>query len=118
MKETPQRLKIAQNLFYLNAVIWLAFGLYTLFGMAGRYPDQTITVYIIGFLMLGNVGAMALSGFLIGKPRKLFYYFGVFVLVINIILTVTDQFGIFDLLTLLLDLVLLALLISLRQQYL
>ena len=109
--------KIVQVLFTLNAVIWLSFGLYTLFGMADRYPGQTIIVYVFGYLMLGNVGAMVLSGYLTGKPKRSFFYFGVFVLVMNIMLTVTDQFGFFDLVTLLIDLILLALLISLRKQY-
>ena len=117
MKDSSQNLKIAQGIFILNAVIWLVFGLYALLEMASRYPGQAITVHVIGILMLGNVAAMALSGFLIGRPEKLFLYFGVFVLVVNIILTVTDQFGIFDMVTLLLDLILLALLVSLRKQY-
>lgn len=108
--------KLAQGLFFLNALIWLGFGLYTLWGMAGRYPGH-ITVYIIGILMLGNVGAMLLSGFLLGRQNNWFFYFAIFVLVINIILTVTDQFGFFDFITLVIDLVLLGILISIRKQY-
>jgi hypothetical protein len=109
--------KTIQALFYLNALIWLAFGLYTLINMAGRYPGGVITVYVIGFMMLGNVGMMFLSGILIGKQNKWAYFFAMFVLVINIISTVTDQFGFFDLVTLLLDLVIFGLLISIRKHY-
>jgi hypothetical protein len=109
--------KTVQALFYLNALIWLAFGLYTLINMAGRYPGGVITVYVIGFMMLGNVGMMFLSGILIGKQNKWAYFFAMFVLVINIISTVTDQFGFFDLVTLLLDLVIFGLLISIRKHY-
>jgi hypothetical protein len=108
--------KTAQILFFINALIWLGFGLYTLVGMASRYPGQ-IVVYIVGVLMLGNVAAMALSGFLLGKQNKMFF-FAIFVLFINILLTFTDQFGLFDLATFVLDLVLLATLISIRKQYL
>lgn len=110
--------KAAQALFYLNALIWLGFGLYTLMNMLGRYPDGTITVYVIGFMMLGNVGAMCFSGILLGWQNKWFYFFAVFVLVSNIVLTVTDQFGFFDLTTLILDLVIFWLLISIRKNYL
>lgn len=109
--------KTVQVLFYLNALIWLAFGIYTLINMIDRYPGRVITVYVIGFMMLGNVGMMFLSGILIGKPNKWAYFFAMFVLVINIILTVTDQFGSFDLVTLLLDLVIFGLLISIRKHY-
>lgn len=110
--------KAAQALFYLNALIWLGFGLYTLVNMLGRYPDGAITVYVIGFMMLGNVGAMCLSGILLGWQNKWFYFFSIFVLVSNVVLTVTDQFGFFDLATLILDLVIFWLLISIRKNYL
>ena len=109
--------KTAQVLFFINAMIWLAFGLYTLLGMVSRYPGY-VMVYIVGVLMLGNVTAMALSGFLIGKKNKWFFFFALFVLAINILLTFTDQFGFFDLATLVLDLVLFVILISIRKQYL
>jgi undecaprenyl pyrophosphate phosphatase UppP len=110
--------KAAQALFYLNALIWLGFGLYTLVNMMGRYPGGAITVYVIGFMMLGNVCAMCLSGILLGWQNKWFYYFAVFVLVSNIVLAVTDQFGFFDLATFILDLVIFRLLISIRKNYL
>jgi len=67
--------------------------------------------------MLGNVGAMALSGYLIGKHNKWFFYLAVLVLVFNIILTMTDQFVFFDFITLVIDLILLGILISIRKQY-
>jgi hypothetical protein len=69
-------------------------------------------------MMLGNVAAMCLSGILLGWRNQWFYFFAVFVLVINIVLTVTDQFGFFDLATLILDLVIFWLLISIRKNYL
>ena len=108
--------KTAQILFFINAMIWLVFGLFTLSGMASRYPGHSM-VYIVGVLMLGNVIALALSGFLLSKHNKWFFFFAVFVLVINILLTFTDQFGLFDLATFLLDFVLFVLLISIRKQY-
>jgi hypothetical protein len=110
-------IKTAQGLFFFNALIWLAFGIYTLFGMAERYPGQ-VTVYVVGIMMIGNVGAMALSGILLSKQNKWFYYFAVFVLAINILLTFTDQVGFFDIATFAVDIVLFGILISLRKQYL
>ena len=69
-------------------------------------------------MMLGNIGAMPISGFLIGKYNKWFFNFTVLVLVGNIVLTFTDQFGFFDFATLIIDLVLLGILISIRKRYL
>ncbi|MBP6470897.1 MAG: hypothetical protein KBE23_14785 [Chloroflexi bacterium] len=46
------------------------------------------------------------------------FYVALAVLLVNIVLTVTDQFGLFDLLTLLLDLIILALLLAGRRQFL
>jgi hypothetical protein len=63
-------------------------------------------MWVVGILMFGNAGAMLLAGIGIGKPRRLFYLFAMAVLAVNIILTFTDQFGIFDLLTLLAFLIL------------
>lgn len=59
-----------------------------------------------------------MAGIVIGKPNRLFYFFGVMVLAINIILTVTDQFGVLDLITLVIDMVILGLLIATRSYYL
>ena len=108
--------KIAQGLFFLSSLIWLAFGAYTLLGMAGRYPNQ-ITIYVVGIVMIGNLGAMALSGFLLSKQNKRFYVFALLVIVVNILLTFTDQFGLFDFITMVIDLVLFGFLISIRKQY-
>jgi len=104
-------------MFFLNALVWLALGTLTLAGMAGLYPGQ-ITGYVVGVMMLGNAGAMALSGILLGRQNKGSYYFALFILVINILLTFTDQTGFTDLATLAVDLVLFGILISIRKRYL
>jgi len=109
--------KNAQRLFFINALIWLALGMYTLIGMVGRYPGQ-VTVYVVGVMMLGNVAAMALSGILLGRTNKWFYYFAMSVLIVNILLTFTDQVGFFDLATFVIDLIIFWILISIRKQYL
>jgi hypothetical protein len=50
------------------------------------------------------------------KNQKLFTLLGVAYLSINILLTITDQFGILDLITLILDIILLVLLIVLWRR--
>ena len=109
--------RAAQALFFLNAVVWLAFSILWLVDTAGRTPVQATMAWIIGILMLGNVGAMLLSGIGLGTRRRLFFLFALAVMVVNLVLTLTDQVGLFDWLTLGIDLVLLALLVATRRLY-
>ena len=110
--------KVTQALFFLNAAIWLSLGILSLARIESRNSHQAITAWIVAILMLGNAGVMLLSGVVIGKQQKRFYYLAVAVVVVNILLTVTDQFGMLDLITLVIDLVLLGLLVATRGRYL
>jgi len=74
--------------------------------------------WVLAGLMAGNAGAMLLIGWGLAKQKKGFFYLAVVVLAANIVLTVTDEFGLFDLMVLLIDLVLLVLLIATRTRYL
>ena len=53
----------------------------------------------------------------LGKRQRRFYYLAILVLAVTIILTFTDEFGLLDLLTLIMDGVLLGLLIATRAAY-
>ncbi len=66
--------------------------------------------------MIGNAGAMLAAGIGIGRRRRLNYGFAFLVLAVNIVLTLTDQFGLLDVVTLVIDLILLGLLIGLMKQ--
>ena len=114
----PNSVKAAQILFILNAIIWLLFGIVSLVQITTNGSEQQIVALVIAILMFGNVGAMLLAGIGLGTRRRLFFYFGIVVLAVNIILTFTDQFGVFDCVTLVLDVILLGLLIATRSQYL
>jgi hypothetical protein len=102
------------TLFVVNAVIWIALGISTLV----RIEGQGVVAWVLAGLMFGNAGAMFLSGWGLYQEKKGFFYLAVAVLVVNILLTVTDQFGLFDLIILLIDLVLLVLVIAARTKFL
>lgn len=72
---------------------------------------------IIAMLMFVNAAVLIWIGWGIGKGQRLYYYFGLLVLAGNIILTLTDEFGIFDLVTLILAAGLLILLIVTKSKY-
>ena len=116
--QAPGSVKAAQALFILMGLIWIIFGVATLVRMGSSGMNPTITLWIIAILMFGNAGVLLFLGWGIGRQNKMFFYLGILVLTINIFLTVTDEFGMFDLITLIIDLVLLILLIVNRSRYL
>ena len=73
---------------------------------------------IITMLMFANAIVLIWIGWGIGKGQRLYYYFGLLVLAGNIFLTLTDEFGVFDQVTLILAVGLLILLIVTRSKYL
>lgn len=108
-------IRTAQALFFLNTAIWLVFGLVSIYRVLSRVGEQTLTAWVIAIFMFGNAVAMFFSGFLVARRNRYGYYFALAVLIVNILLTFTDEFGIFDLVTLLIDLVLLVLLVAGRR---
>jgi positive regulator of sigma E activity len=106
----------ARGLFFLNAAIWLVFGVVSVVRLGGN-EGQGVTALVVAILMFGNAAAMALSGALLVKRRWLFYFFALVVLAVNIVLTFTDQVGALDLITLVIDLVLLWILVVARKQF-
>jgi hypothetical protein len=101
--------------FFLNAVIWLALGLWSLSRLASQ-PRASMTMLVIAILMIGNVAAFIFCGMTIGRKSKWFAVIAFFVLGVNILLTLTDQVGIIDWTTWLIDLIILGLLIAGRKQ--
>jgi hypothetical protein len=104
-------------LFFLNAAIWILFGVWSLLRVASSNPSHTFIPWLVAILMFGNAGAMLGSGIGLKNRQKRFYYLAVVVLAVNIILTVTDQFGILDLITLMIDVVLLGFVLGTRKSY-
>lgn len=111
------RIQWAQALFCANAVIWVLLAVVTVLRMGDGSAGQQQAAPFIAILMLGNAVVMLVSAWGLGRRSRLFYLFAVAVLVVNIILTITDQVGWLDVLTGLLDLVLLALLAAMRGRY-
>ena len=110
-------IRIAQVLFIADVFIWLIFGIYGFIWVSQRFPHQNLMALLFGILVLGNAGALLLSALLLGKGRKLFYYFALVVLILNIVASVMDQLGIYDFAFLFFELILLVILISIRKHY-
>ena len=113
----PRTVSAAQALFGLYAIIWLLFGIAGILRLATRTTTPTVTLWVVTLLMFGNVSAMLLAGWWLGKRSRRAFGFALAVLIVNLILTFTDQVGFFDILTALIDLGLLGLIIFDRKSY-
>jgi hypothetical protein len=104
--------------FYLIALFWVVLGFDSLIRIQNNPANQPQISLVIAFLMFANAAALLICGLGIASGKSWFYLLAIAVLAVNILLTVTDQFGIIDLLTLLLDLSLLTLLLVKRYLFL
>jgi len=118
MTPKPRTVFAAQGLFILNSAIWLIFGIAGIMRLDNGTPIPAVTLGIITILMFGNAGAMLLAGFWLEKRSRWAFGFALAVLAVNLLLTITDQVGFFDILTALVDFGLLGLIILDRKNYL
>jgi hypothetical protein len=105
-------------LFILLGLVWLGIGLWSIPRIqdaSSRVPDGLL--WAIAILMFINAILLVWVGWKIGNGNNLYYYFGLLLLAGNILLTFTDEFGFFDLLTLLINIALLVLLIAGRSKF-
>ncbi len=113
----PKIAQVIQGLFFINTGIWLVIGIFTLLRMTQKYPDLVVVYAIIGVLMLGNAAAMLVSGWGLSRFPRLAFPFGILLLLVNIPLSVSDELGAVDLITLAIDLLLLGLLVANRRLF-
>ncbi len=98
-------IKVIRALFLINAFIWISLG------VTHIVQSRTQTTLIVVVLLFINAIIFLWLSRSIGKRLKWIYYFAVVLIVANLILTITDQFGLFDLFVLVLDGMILALLV-------
>ena len=118
LPQTPATVKAARWMFVLLGAIWLLFGVWSITRIsAGGGNLSSMMLAVITLLMFINAAVLIWIGWGIGKGYRLYYYFGLLVLAGNIFLTLTDEFGVYDLITLILAVGLLILLIVTRSKY-
>lgn len=107
----PRPIRWLCALLGVVAAGWILLALST-FGRAGA-PGANLAALdaVLGGLMLANAALLLVIAYGIGRRRRWPFYAGVGVLLVNAVLSVTDEFGLLDFLFLLLNLVLLALLV-------
>jgi hypothetical protein len=109
----PLLVWVTQGLFFLNAVVWIAFGVLYLGDAAGT----TRGGWIAAALMFANAVVLTAIGWGLGTRRWWFYYLALLVLLVNIVLGMTDQVGLADVLVMALNAVMLVLVFVNRGWY-
>ena len=112
-KQVSSILKTTQIMFFLNALVWLVFGVLSFSLALNGVSDWR---FVLSLLMFINASVFLGFGFAIrtGHPRA--FFLAIIYVAVNVVLSITDQFGWLDFLIMLLNLVLLSLLIITRQR--
>ena len=106
-------LKLARYLFFLNAALWLFFGAWSfLRGIDGG----NLMRWIYTSLMIANAAVMSWFGVMIASGRSWIFFLGILYMALNVVLSISDQFGWADALVLFLNLCLLGILFVTRQR--
>ncbi len=114
---TPALVQAAKALFYLLAVLW---GALTVLSLVRWFDHQSLpglTGILLAALMVVNTLILAGLGWGIGQQKRMAYLAGMIYLGLNILLTVTDEFGAYDLVVLVIAVGLLLLLLLSRKFY-
>lgn len=118
MQDPPKTVLITVAFFVLNAVFWFAYTLIILF-----FGDQLSHVpLVIQWLMLlmalGCSIVLAGLAILLKRRNRLAFYAGVLLLTVIAVFSITDEFGLPDLFSLLISLIPLVLILKDRTWYL
>jgi hypothetical protein len=104
-------IRLQRILFSIAAGFWLVVGALAAFGIVDLGFGSADAARVAGILMLGNGVALALVGWLSLRGHRLVDFVALAVVTLNVILSVTDEIGLLDLLSLLVSGALLVLLI-------
>jgi GNAT superfamily N-acetyltransferase len=117
LKRRPNSVTFTFGLILLTAAFWLGFAVFV---AMGAIPSIPVGVIRWGMAILATGVAVVLAGltYLLWRRVRLAYYGTVALLTIVVVLSITDQVGLPDLLTLLVSLAALVLLLKERAWYL
>lgn len=106
----------ARFLFLLTAAVLVVFGVGSILRI-GAKPENILLYTFYAILMFGDAALMAFCAWQLPKKTKFIFYFSVVVLALNIFPTIFDQFGLADLLFVLLNIATLVFLILARKEF-
>ena len=111
-------IRIALVFIILNAIIWLAFALIVAADLHPAIPESDVIKWAMASMSLLTSGILLGLFILLRRKNRVAYWLTLGLLIIISILTITDEFGIADLVVLMIALVPLGLLLKDRGWYL
>ena len=118
MTKPPSTVPAAHFLLLLNALVWLVFGIIVAAGLHPSMPESDVFRWIMAVLALLTTGVLLGLRVFLRRRSRIAYYLTVGLLVVLSTLTVTDEFGLSDLIVLIIIAAPLVLLIKDRAWYL
>ena len=112
----PTPLRTAQILLLVNALVWIGLGIGSLVDFPQDQAPAGLVWVLVG-LMFANALLFLAEAWGIGRGNRPLFWLGVAQVTVNLALSVTDQVGFFDVIVLLLNAILLALLFAQRKQF-
>ena len=94
-EKAPITMRVLESLIIINALVWLIFGVLALLGGTTE-PDQVNTMRMLSLFMFADAIILFFIFRGLIKKQSWTYTGGLIVLVANIVLSVSDEFGIAD----------------------
>jgi hypothetical protein len=111
--QTGKMLKLTQGTLFLNATVW---GIFGVLGVFRAVEGGSALRWFLSALMFANAVVMVWFGVKIVSGRNGVFILAILYMALNVVLSITDQFGWIDALILLLNLIVLGLLFVTRQR--
>lgn len=105
--------KLVRSLFYVSAALWVGLSLWSVARIEPWVGAQAVVRMVIAVLMLGNAALLAWFGWMVSRQPPRFLRLALLYVFLNLVLSITDEFGWFDFFSLVYNLVLLALCVRL-----
>ena len=118
MNRLPASVSATLILIILNAAFWLVFAFIVALGAIPSIPPDGVVKWVMVILALGVSGFLTGIVIFLRRRNRLAFYTGVAILATIVVLSITDEFGLPDLFTLLISLVALGLMLKDRSWYL
>ena len=118
MIKAPQSVPSALVFMLINALIWLALGLIIALHLHPALPDNPLIQGVMAGLSFGAAAVLAALFFCLRRRSRLAWFLAVGFLALTCVLTIFDQFGLSDLVVLVLNIIPIVLLILGRGWFL
>jgi len=112
----PSAFQATRYLFLFTVAVLVVFGIGSLLQIFTN-PDRAVLYVFYAVVTFGDAVLMGFCAWQLPKRTKFMFYFSIFVLALNIIPTIFDQFGLADLLFVLLNIATLVPLIISRKEF-